>query len=227
MLKKIETRAYKNSSGNWVSQTYAECACGSRKWLRTSNFVRTKMCAECRSKKYKEESAVWSKHPLFATWWGMNQRCENPESPAYCMYGARGITVADTWRDVKDGFNRFVQDMGDRPEGTSLDRVDNALGYSKNNCRWGTIEQQSNNRRDNIFVSLNGVTQTIAQWARELGVPAEKIRNPIRVYHLPPEYVVSTLLKNPSRRARWKLRVRTELTERQKNPLWWKIRASK
>ena len=89
-----------------------------------------------------------SKHYLYNTWDRMKCRCSNPNEKHYHRYGGRGITVCKRWLD---DFWNFVEDMGERPEGLTLDRIDNDKGYSPDNCRWATRKAQSANtiRRTN------------------------------------------------------------------------------
>jgi hypothetical protein len=84
----------------------------------------------------------------YKTWQCMKQRCFNPNAPNYHLYGGRGITVCDRW---KDSFENFLQDMGERPEGTTLDRINPFQSYTPDNCRWATPTQQNNNKRSNYL----------------------------------------------------------------------------
>lgn len=108
-------------------------------------------------------------HPReFSSYRTMRQRCYNPNSPEYHNYGARGITVCERWLK---SFAAFVEDMGLRPSQHSLDRYPNNLGnYEPGNCRWATPRQQSNNTRRCRYVTMDGRTQTLTQWAREIGI---------------------------------------------------------
>jgi len=80
----------------------------------------------------------------YISWAGMKRRCYNPRRDGYEYYGGRGIAVCSQWRY---SFNQFYADMGPRPEGTSLDRIDNDGNYEPNNCQWATASMQSKNRR--------------------------------------------------------------------------------
>lgn len=90
-------------------------------------------------------------HELYVTWRGMIRRCHDPRDPNYRYYGHRGIKVTKKWRE---DFWSFVADMGTRPEGHTIDRKNNEVGYRKSNCRWATVTQQNNNKRDPLFYNL-------------------------------------------------------------------------
>lgn len=102
--------------------------------------------------------------PEYYTWQSMRQRCENPNNCNYSKYGARGIKVCARWAK----FENFFEDMGLRPEGLSLDRVDNDGDYSPENCKWSTAEEQVSNRRYNNIIEYEGKKQTLTRWCKEL-----------------------------------------------------------
>ncbi len=101
------------------------------------------------------------------SWVAMNYRCNNPNSKDYARYGGRGISVCAEWSD----YSIFAQDMGLRPCGMSLDRIDNNGNYCKENCRWATPKQQSRNCRNNLRATYRGITKTVIEWCEELGLP--------------------------------------------------------
>ena len=86
---------------------------------------------------YKSERSIWL---------GIKSRCYNKKNHAYKNYGGRGIFMSDEW---KNSFDVFFEDMGFKPDGLAIDRIDNSKGYSKENCRWVTYKQNANNTRKN------------------------------------------------------------------------------
>ena len=122
------------------------------------------------------------KHGMWAsrthkTWTHMKQRCTNPKSTSYPYYGGVGIGFDPSWGE----FQNFIEDMGIRPDGMTLDRIDNTKNYSKDNCRWQTPKQQANNRTNNIIVELEGerfspiVLSHI--WGKSLGGTYDRINS--------------------------------------------------
>lgn len=103
---------------------------------------------------------------IFTIWSSMIERCGNPNSEFYYRYGGRGIKVCERWLK----FENFLEDMGERPAGLTIERVDNDLGYFKENCRWADRTEQANNRRSNRYLTLNGETKSLSEWAKFVGV---------------------------------------------------------
>ena len=101
--------------------------------------------------------------PTYQSWMRMKVRCENKNDEHYERYGARGIKVCDRWQD----FSKFHEDMGDRPQGKTLDRIDVNGDYSPENCRWATAKQQGRNRRNNKLLTIDGVTKCQSEWCEQ------------------------------------------------------------
>lgn len=102
----------------------------------------------------------------FSIWSNMRQRCCNPSNHAFAYYGGRGIRCCDRWAH----FRNFIKDMGPPPDGLTLERIDNERGYEPSNCKWATRLEQLNNTRKNRYLTFDGRTLSVSQWARELGV---------------------------------------------------------
>lgn len=106
--------------------------------------------------------------PTYISWSSMKLRCENPNATGYSRYGGRGIKICPQWSD-ENGFAQFLADMGERPEGTSLERSKNDGNYEPGNCRWATREDQRRNRETSVLITFQGKTLSAAEWAREIG----------------------------------------------------------
>jgi len=125
-------------------------------------------CGKSGEHPYKHGDCIDGKvTPEYATWNKMIQRCENKKSSAYRNYGGRGITVCERWHD----FQNFIDDVGRKPSKEhSLDRMNNAKGYERSNCRWATREEQMRNTRRNRIVAYKRVTKTLIEWAEDVGI---------------------------------------------------------
>lgn len=125
---------------------------------------------------------------LYWVWADMRQRCKNPRNKAYPNYGGRGIRVCDAWSK----FEAFVSDMGPRPLGGTLDRVDNNGDYSPGNCRWATRQQQNSNRRNCIYVNDGNERVTLKEYCRRHKMPYRAVVKRIQDYDWPLGEALST-----------------------------------
>lgn len=144
------------------------CDCGRKRVLAATRILAGQVscgCANTTHRSKKREDARLTR--LKIIWRGMLSRCLNVKHTNYCYYGARGISVAERWLD----FNNFRTDMGYPPNPTfSIDRIDNNKSYSRENCRWATRDQQSNNKRSNRKYIYKGKILTISQISKIIGV---------------------------------------------------------
>src|SRR5690606_22328544 len=118
------------------------CVCGTTIVVFASNLTRdhSKSCG-CQRIPHKEIKHGMSRTPTYKSYESMKQRCLNPNATGYEIYGGRGIKVCDRWLE---SFEIFLADMGERPEGMTIDRVDRNGNYEPSNCRWATVETQQN-----------------------------------------------------------------------------------
>lgn len=103
----------------------------------------------------------------YIAWLGITQRVTNPKNKLYPGYGGRGIDIDPRWRD----FINFYSDMGECPPELQIERIDNDKGYWPWNCRWANRTDQQNNRRTTIYLTINGATLPLREWARKTGLP--------------------------------------------------------
>lgn len=162
----------------WLCQ----CDCGNVVSIRKYDLQHhTRSCGCEKGKLIREtkEKHGWSRKPLYYVWKSMKARCSNKNLPSYKNYGGRGITVCEEWADDFELFKEWAFSSGYK-EGLSIDRIDNNGNYEPKNCKWSDAVEQQNNRRSVVNVTYNGVTQSIAKWAREIGVSEATIRNRLK-----------------------------------------------
>lgn len=125
-----------------------------------------------------------TRHGMFGTriyniWWCMKDRCYNKNHMAYKNYGGRGITVCDEWKNNFEPFYRWAMNSGYRKDLT-IDRIDVNGNYEPHNCRWVTLSEQANNKRNTIYLTVHGETKTVAEWSKETGLSRATIRSRIK-----------------------------------------------
>jgi hypothetical protein len=153
----------RDTNARWVCL----CDCGKSVIAYGHDLARAKVkSCGCLNAERIEKHGM-ARTPVYAVWKQIFQRCENPKCPSYKNYGARGITVSNEWRD----FERFFADMGQPPHKRSIERRDNAKGYTKDNCYWATSRQQLNNKRTNRVLEFKGAQMTASEWARRFRIP--------------------------------------------------------
>lgn len=118
-----------------------------------------------------------SKTVEYRVWSRMKERCLNKKHSGFKSYGGRGINICSEWIN---SFDNFIRDMGNRPPGLQLDRIDNNKEYSKENCKWSTPKQNCRNRRTNCIISVRGEKHTVTDAAEKFNVRRERIYDRIR-----------------------------------------------
>lgn len=113
---------------------------------------------------------------IYRIWACMKNRCHDSNNPRYHDYGGRGIKACDEWLK----FENFYKDMGDPPSNKTLDRIDNNEGYNPNNCKWSTVKEQRENMRNNVYLTYNGETKLLMDWAKQIGIKRHTLET--RIY---------------------------------------------
>ena len=158
MLTVLGRDAYSN-------HVHVKCDCGKIVKIQVSHFGVNTSCGCYRAKNLSNFSRKHgrSKKPEYASWVAMKSRCYRPKDIHYHLYGGRGIAVCASWLE---SFENFYADMGARPNGASLDRIDPNGNYERSNCRWATLIEQANNKVNNRRIEYRGETMTCAEASR-------------------------------------------------------------
>lgn len=157
------------STKQHVYSAVFQCSCGRHKVMIVGRVRRgvVKTCGACKFGGCTGKT----RNKLRTTWNNMITRCQNESNPDYRKYGGRGISVCSEW----ESFAAFANDMGCQPNGMTLERIDNNLGYSKENCRWATRLEQARNKRSNRIVTLKGIQMPLVQAAEMLGIDRREL----------------------------------------------------
>ncbi len=155
------------------TQWKCRCDCGNERIVALFRMTKghTKSCGCIKGK--ANATHGMSATATYNTWMAMKARCNNSRSSQYQHYGARGIKVCERW---DESFEAFLSDMGERPEGMTIERNNSNGNYEPSNCRWAHEAEQARNRRSTIKVERDGITKCVKDWCDELGL------NPDRVY---------------------------------------------
>lgn len=171
------TLVQQNNRTAWLCR----CECGNELVVRTTYLTsgHTRSCGCLQVEACTTHGmAPFRKRSLgYRTWNAMLQRCTNQNHAAYAAYGGAGIMVCDRWLS----YENFLSDMGQRPAGATIDRIDNAKGYSPDNCRWATQKQQQRNKGTNRTVEFKGQTKCLSEWAEEYGLYGSLISARLRL----------------------------------------------
>ena len=159
------------------------CRCGGLRFLSASALTADappRCAGSCAPRRHRFVGR-WKNTPTWWTWTSMRERCYKKSATNYDKYGARGVRVCVRWRL---SFAAFLEDMGERPENHTIDRIDNEKGYFPENCRWATPKQQLANRRPYEpgggrppkMITFNGKTLSIRGWAKVVGLSEATLR---------------------------------------------------
>lgn len=136
--------------------------------------------------------------PTYYSWASMISRCTNKNTQHWPHYGGRGVEVCRRWHD----FQIFLLDMGRRPPGTSLDRIDNDGNYEPGNCRWADAVTQARNSKQVVWVKIDGVNKRLVEWCEQLGLSINTVRDRVKHYGMSYQQAITTPLRDRAESAR-------------------------
>lgn len=183
----------KEHDSNWI----CKCDCGEMTVVSRGNLLSgdIKSCG-CLRKEYmknKKTTHGMTNTRLYQIWFGIKKRCNNKNSVNYDIYGGRGIAICSEWQEFEPFYewamaNGYSDDL-------TIDRIDVNGNYEPDNCRWATMKEQANNTRRNHYLTFNGKTQTISQWATEVDLPYSVLKGRINKYNWSVEDALTTPVK--------------------------------
>lgn len=183
VLYRGEDKVYPN--GRKVVQWVCQCDCGNQTTVATTSLGQglTQSCGCLNDEKRKSSETKYKKHGhkkerIYETWHGMKQRCLNSNSDKYELYGGRGITICEEWKNDFQKFYDWAMANGYN-DSLTIDRIDVDKGYCPENCRWTNAKIQQRNKRDNKLITFNGETHCLAEWAEITGINRSTISSRI------------------------------------------------
>jgi len=195
MLKLIKELKKRSNDGHKIG--LYKCSCGENVEIMMSRVKHnyTKSCGCLKITKITTHGLYKNKNSITYTYKNMISRCYNKNNTHYKHYGERGIKVCDRWLG-DNGIINFHKDMGDVPKNKSIDRINNNGNYCKKNCRWATTKEQSINKRSSHFLTYKSKTQTILEWAEEIGMEYATLLTRINKYNYTDEEAIEKPVKN-------------------------------
>lgn len=192
------------TGGNRYTQWLCNCECGNQVVSRTAYIKsgNTKSCGCLTSLRAKQHIKILNQQQithnnsndrLYGIWINMKHRCNNINDPRYDDYGGRGISICDEWVHSYENFRDWSISNG-YSEYLSIDRIDVNGNYEPSNCRWATNKEQQNNMRSNRFLTYNGETHTISEWAEITGINKSTISKRINRSSWPIERALTTTI---------------------------------
>lgn len=173
------------TDGHYHKTYLCRCVCGNERYLTKNKLIKgTPSCGCMRytTSASKRKTHGMSKTRIYHTWQDMKSRCYRKNNKDYGLYGGRGISVCDEWKNSFQIFHEWAIANGYSEEST-IDRIDSNGNYEPSNCRWVSQKQQCNNISRNHLLTFEGVTRTMAEWAEIKGIPYTTLRARINTLH--------------------------------------------
>lgn len=186
VLRLDENQNGKSRNYKWLCR----CSCGEIVSVYGSNLKRgnSTRCRKCSYKVIGEKETTARKHNirLYGIWFGMKSRCYDENVDCYDRYGGRGIKVCDEWMGENgfENFHKWAVKNGYK-NGLTIDRINVDGNYEPNNCRWATNKEQQNNKRTNVFITVDGIEMTVAQAAEKYNIKYATLRGRLKAGYSP------------------------------------------